>query len=255
MRTDHYRVTSVQLLADNIFLLGFVAPFIAENVRPGQFINLRTTYASEPLLRRPFSVCSVHDDTVSIIFNAIGKGTELLCRKKPGDLLDVLGPLGVPFSIDGNQFDTAILVAGGLGIAPLPITQMHLKRMGKSVQCFIGTRTKESLPGLGLENLHVATDNGSEGFHGNVVDLLMHIVPSFSGERVKLFGCGPTPMLKALASFALERNIPCEVSLEGPMACGFGICQGCPVELNGSEKKYALMCKEGPTFDIRRVIF
>ncbi len=255
MRTDHYRVTSVELVAENTFLIGFTAPFISEHVRPGQFINLRATDSVEPLLRRPFSVCNVAGDTISILFNAVGKGTDLLCRKKPGDVLDVLGPLGSPFSTDANQFDTALLVAGGLGVAPLPISQTHLKRLGKKVRCFVGMRSMKNLPDLGLENLVVATDDGTGGFHGNVVDLLKRELPALAGERIKMFGCGPTAMLKSLAKLARENNLACEVALEGPMACGFGICQGCPVELAGAEKKYALMCKDGPAFDIQSIVF
>jgi dihydroorotate dehydrogenase electron transfer subunit len=101
----------------------------------------------------------------------------------------------------------------------------------------------------------VATDDGSEGFRGTVVELLEHTLQAGTPAGPKIFGCGPTAMLRALAGCARERDIPCEVSLEGPMACGIGICQGCPVELAEGENKYALMCTDGPTFDIRRIKF
>ncbi|MGB2957524.1 MAG: dihydroorotate dehydrogenase electron transfer subunit, partial [Bacteroidota bacterium] len=124
---------------------------------------------------------------------------------------------------------------------------------GKPVITCLGARTAGQLVMEHLDNVQVATDDGSRGHHGNVVDLLKQIIADRRPDRPKMFGCGPTPMLRALAEFALSAGIPCEVSLEGPMACGFGICQGCPVELSGDEGGYALMCKEGPAFDVRTI--
>jgi dihydroorotate dehydrogenase electron transfer subunit len=128
-----------------------------------------------------------------------------------------------------------------------------LQSRGRRIVTFLGARTAQQLVATHLEQVHIATDDGSKGFHGTVVELLKREFASMKSARPKIFACGPTKMLHALAEFARHENIPCEVSLEGPMACGFGICQGCPVELLGAEKKYALMCKDGPTFDIRTI--
>jgi dihydroorotate dehydrogenase electron transfer subunit len=246
-------VQTVEKVADNIFVLTFRSPEISPLIRAGQFVNIKVDARNEPLLRRPFSVYRTEGDKVQIIFNVVGKGSRVLHRKQAGDLLDVLGPLGVPFSLAGDDFDTAILVGGGLGVAPLPLATDALTRYSKKILTFIGAKTAAQLVETHLANVHVATDDGTRGFHGTVVDLIRAERGTFSGRQVKLFVCGPTNMLRAVAEFALQHDLSCEVSLEGPMACGFGICQGCPVELRESDKKYALMCKDGPTFDVRKI--
>jgi dihydroorotate dehydrogenase electron transfer subunit len=248
-------VLSVEKVADNIFVLTFHSPELSPLIRAGQFVNIKVDTRNDPLLRRPFSVYRTDGSNIQIIFNVVGKGSSVLHRKEVGERLDVLGPLGVPFSLAADDFETAILVGGGLGIAPLPIATETLNRYSKRIVTFIGARTAAQLVEEHLENVHVATDDGSRGFHGTVVDLMKAECAKFFGKRVKMFACGPTSMLRAVAEFALQSNLPCEVSLEGPMACGFGICQGCPVELREGERKYALMCKDGPTFDIRKIKF
>jgi dihydroorotate dehydrogenase electron transfer subunit len=246
-------VSDVREVAQNVFVLRFVAPSISRMAKAGQFVNIRVEGGTEPLLRRPFSVHSADGESIDIIFNIMGRGTASLRRKRPGDVIDVLGPLGVPFSLAGDDFETGILVAGGLGVAPLPIATVTLLAAGKNVETFLGARTKAQLATESLHNLHIATDDGSAGFFGTVVDLVRETLAQGLFPKPKMFACGPTAMLKAVAQYALSSGIPCEVSLEGPMGCGIGICQGCPVELTGSEKKYALMCKDGPTFDVRTV--
>lgn len=247
-------VRQLRQVAHNTFVLSFDAPAICTHIRPGQFLNIRVEESCEPLLRRPYSVYRVDGTSVEVIFNVVGKGSVLLQRKRSGDMLDVLGPLGVPFSLEGEDYDTAVLVGGGLGVAPLPIATSRLAQLHRSVLTFLGFRSKSAVVLEHLVNVHVATDDGSVGLKGTVVDLLEQEYASFRQSRPKLFACGPTPMLKAVAKFAAAKNIPCEVSLEGPMACGVGICQGCPVELREGDRRYALMCKDGPTFDIRRIL-
>jgi dihydroorotate dehydrogenase electron transfer subunit len=247
------RVLSLNEVAENIFVLTVQAPEVAAAVRPGQFINVRVAEGTDPLLRRPFSVYRTERDQIEIIFNVVGKGSSALRRKRPGDTLDILGPLGVPFSFSGDDFDTAVLVGGGLGVAPFPLATQMLRAVNKKIVTYLGARTAAQLVPTHLDNVHVATDDGSKGFHGTVVELLTRELEALKLSRPKIFACGPTKMLHALAAVAMEKDIPAEVSLEGPMACGFGICQGCPVELMGGEKKYALMCKDGPTFDVRRI--
>jgi dihydroorotate dehydrogenase electron transfer subunit len=246
-------VVSVDEVAENVFLLRLRAVQIAPRVIAGQFLNIRIECGSDPLLRRPFSVYRTEADLLECVFNVVGKGTAKLKEKQPGEVLDVLGPLGVPFSLDSPRFSTAILVGGGLGVAPLPISTAGLTGHSKRVVTFLGARSARHLVTDHLQDLRIATDDGSAGFHGTVVALLAHTLANELFERPMIFGCGPTPMLRALADLAKSKNIPCEVSLEGPMGCGIGICQGCPVELAGEEKKFALMCKDGPTFDVTKI--
>ncbi|MBI5472184.1 MAG: dihydroorotate dehydrogenase electron transfer subunit [Ignavibacteriae bacterium] len=255
VQIDSAPVLGIKPVAENTFVLSFRSPQLSNQIQPGQFLNIKVASGTDPLLRRPFSVYYTHDDIVEIIFNVIGKGSAALCRKHAGDQLNVLGPLGVPFSTSKDDFDLALLVGGGLGVAPLPLTTLALRRLGKTIRTYLGARSASYMVESHLENLSIATDDGSQGFHGTVVDLLRAEYDTFKRKRIRIFACGPTLMLRAVAKFAMETNIPCEVSLEGPMACGFGICQGCPVELVDENRKYALMCKDGPTFDVRRIKF
>ncbi len=253
MNVFHCSVVRSQTVGQKILSLRFHAPEIASTVRAGQFLNIKVGDGCEPLLRRPFSVYRTDGDDVEIIYSVIGRGTAQLSLKRPGDDLDVLGPLGVPFKVRDDAYETALLVAGGLGIAPLPILTRSILDEGKAVASFVGARCEDALVVDHLQNVRVATDDGSKGIHGTVVDLLRTVLDGERFERPKIFACGPTAMLRSLAALARERDILCEVSLEGVMACGFGICQGCPVELLEGPQRYALMCKDGPTFDIRRI--
>ncbi len=248
-----FPVRDVRAVAENTYVLSFRAAPISQTVRAGQFLNIRVDDATVPLLRRPFSVHRTDGDIVEFIFNVVGRGTLSLSRLREGDEVDVVGPLGVPFTLGAQGFRTAILIGGGLGVAPLPLATATLRAAGTNVETFLGARSARFLAKNHLENLHVATDDGTEGFHGTVVDLLMRTLEKQPITEARMFACGPMPMLRAAAALSLKLNIPCEVSLEGPMGCGIGICQGCPVELTGGEKKYALMCKDGPTFDVRKV--
>jgi dihydroorotate dehydrogenase electron transfer subunit len=253
MTIDLCPVESVRRVGEGIFVLSFTSAVLGRSIRPGQFLNLRVEEGCVPLLRRPFSAYRVDGDRIEIIFNVVGRGTDALRRKKPGDVLDVLGPLGKPFGTADPGYDTGILIGGGLGVAPLPLLTAALKAHGKTIATFLGARSAPHLVTDHLEQPDIATDDGTRGFHGNVVDLVSAVLRRKPVSRPKIFACGPTPMLKAVASYARSSNIPCEVSLEGPMGCGIGICQGCPVELTGPVKQYALMCKDGPTFDIRTI--
>ena len=246
-------VEGVRTVGEGIHVLSFTSAAMSRAIRAGQFLNLKVEEGCEPFLRRPFSAYWIDDTSIEIVFNVVGRGTAALRRKREGDLLDVLGPLGRPFRTADPGYDTGVLVGGGLGVAPLPLLTSALKEQGKSVVTFLGARSAAQLVTDHLEDLHTATDDGSSGFHGNVVELASAILHKQPVLRPKIFACGPMPMLRAVAAFARASDIPCEVSLEGPMGCGIGICQGCPVELAGPEKSYALMCKEGPAFDIRTI--
>ncbi|MBI4429317.1 MAG: dihydroorotate dehydrogenase electron transfer subunit [Ignavibacteriales bacterium] len=244
-------VTGRKEVAEGIFVLRFESSYISKNVRPGQFVNIRVTDGLSPLLRRPFSICRVEENQVEFVFNVVGVGTRILASKQPGDKLDVLGPLGNPFRYE-EGFDTAIMVAGGLGIAPFPFLTQLIG--GKNVETFYGVASAAKLWSEHLRNVHVATDDGSAGFQGTVVALLRAYLEETKLRNAKIFGCGPTKMLQALSNFAKMSEIQCEVSLEGEMACGVGICQGCPVERAKGNKKYALVCTDGPTFNCQDIV-
>jgi dihydroorotate dehydrogenase electron transfer subunit len=183
----------------------------------------------------------------------IGKGTSVLAHKEPGDSLDIIGPCGnsfMPFAIE--DFDTAVLIAGGIGIAPFPFLTKRLAGK-KPIETFLGARGRNFVIHDGLENVHIATDDGSEGYHGTVLDLFKKYLESKSLGRARLFICGPSRMMRAVADFALEQGMDAFASVECEMACGIGLCQGCAIESNGGPKKYYLVCKDGTIFDTRTV--
>ena len=235
-----------------IYLLKVFSPKLASIIKPGQFLNVRVTEKIYPLLRRPFSICDVEGDHLFLMFNIMGEGTSILAHKPIGSDLDILGPLGNGFNLEGN-YDTAIIVAGGLGVAPFPFVTKKLKEK-KNIFTFIGGRTVNDIVTYNLINVKEASDDGSRGYKGNVVDLLENNFKLFESHKIKIFGCGPTAMLRTLKEFCLKHNIECEVSTECVMACGFGICQGCPIESTTKQEQYLLVCKDGPIFNIKDVV-
>jgi dihydroorotate dehydrogenase electron transfer subunit len=242
------KVQSCDEVAAKTFLLRFASSEITASAQPGQFVNVLAAETGEgPLLRRPFSIARVDDNIVELLFHAIGTGTILLSRKRPGETIDVLGPLGQSFRVDAD-YDTALIVAGGIGVAPFPFLIADLLKRGKRIETFVGYRNAGQILTSHLQNIHIATDDGSKGFHGNVVQLFEPFLDRTDLGKAKIFACGPTVMLKALTELAKRKNVCCEVSLEGHMACGVGLCQGCPVERTGDGAKYALVCKDGPIF-------
>jgi dihydroorotate dehydrogenase electron transfer subunit len=239
-------------LENKIHLLKLKSSEIASVIKPGQFVNIRVADSFYPLLRRPFSVCDVEGDFFYIMFNVLGEGTKILAQKNYGDLIDILGPLGKGFNIDG-EYDIAIIVAGGLGVAPFPFL---IKEIGKKkkIFSFIGGKTYYDVITYGMKNISVATDDGSLGFKGNVVDLLKENLDFLKSSKIKIFGCGPNTMLRSLKDFCFEYNFECESSFESAMACGFGICQGCPIQSANNSDKFLLVCKDGPVFNVKDVI-
>jgi len=239
-------------LGQNIFLFKMFCPEIANIAEPGQFINLRINDSYFPLLRRPFSICDVIGDHFYILFSPYGEGTKQLAQKSIGDNIDTLGPLGKGFNCEGN-YKTAIIVAGGLGSAPFPFFLRKIKNKKESMS-FVGGRSKKNVIVYGMDNVTTATDDGSEGFKGTVVELLETKVDELKTKTIKVFGCGPTPMLRSLQKFCVTNNFECEISTECAMACGFGICQGCPIEPAKNNSKYLLVCSDGPVFNAKDVI-
>ncbi|MFZ1279824.1 MAG: dihydroorotate dehydrogenase electron transfer subunit, partial [Ignavibacteriaceae bacterium] len=229
---------------ENIFIQKIHSPEIARIVKPGQFLNVRVSINSFPLLRRPFSICDVDGENIFLMFNVLGEGTKILANKQKGDLIDILGPLGNGFNLNGD-YKNAIIVAGGLGSAPFPFVTRIIKD-SKNILSFVGGRSKQDIITYGMQNVQVSTDDGSNGFKGNVVQLLEKNLEMVDIKATKIFACGPNAMLRTLKDFCIKNNLDCEVSTESAMACGFGICQGCPIESTTNDDKYLLVCKDGP---------
>ncbi|MGK9477214.1 dihydroorotate dehydrogenase electron transfer subunit [Melioribacter sp. OK-6-Me] len=242
-------VESLERLNKNTFLLKVKAPQLATAIKPGQFCNIKVSDTDYPLLRRPFSVCYTDGDIVYFMFDIHGEGTRMLAEKKSGDQLDILGPLGNGFNTAGD-YEVAVLIGGGIGVAPFPLLIKHLE--DKEILTFVGARNSEQLIKWGMRNLLVATDDGSEGFNGNVIACFQSEVKKLENKKIRIFGCGPNPMLRALQKVA-EKKYDCQLSIESAMACGFGICQGCPVKKSEGEGYY-LVCKDGPVFNSDQIV-
>ena len=245
-------VVETKQVHENIFIQKIHSPEIARSIKPGQFLNIRVSETTFPLLRRPFSICDVEGENIFLMFNVFGEGTKILAHKQIGDLVDILGPLGNGFNLDGN-YETAIIIAGGLGAAPFPFVTRKIKHKKKIVS-FVGGRTKQDVITYGLENYIISSDDGSIGFKGNVIESLEQNLNKIEIESSKVFACGPNAMLRILKEFCIKNNLDCEVSTECAMACGFGICQGCPIESTSNSDKYLLVCKDGPVFNVKDVV-
>jgi dihydroorotate dehydrogenase electron transfer subunit len=254
------------VLARNTYRIRLHAPELARDIRPGQFLMIRLPTGSDPLLGRPFALYDTVLDAkgqplaVDVVYLVVGKLTRLLASLRTGDKVEVWGPLGNGFP-DFNDLDHIGLVAGGIGQTPfLAHVRELLGRRGyggrpgrqsaRRVSLYYGVRTAELAAGVddfrdaGAE-VHLASDDGSLGFHGFVTQLLEQHEP-----LQHLVGCGPEPMLRALAGLAQRRGTPCHLSLETPMACGVGICFSCVTKVKTADGwDYRRVCVEGPVFD------
>ncbi len=247
-----------EIITPAIFRLSLRAPLICSQAQPGQFVMLRVGGGLDPLLRRPFSIHQVLSDGIlQILFKTVGRGTDILARCQVDDTIDCIGPLGRGFSLPGNQTKPHFcLVGGGMGMAPLYFLARHLQQSGMASEehvVLLGGRTRmevapfeEEFFALGYR-VHVATDDGSMGYHGLVPEL----VPEFLQESTQVYSCGPLPMMKAVAALTDAGGCSCQVSLETHMACGLGACLGCA--LPGLGRRYVHVCKDGPVFDAREV--
>jgi dihydroorotate dehydrogenase electron transfer subunit len=221
---------------------------------PGQFAMLAAAERwgggedERPYLARAFSIARFSDGEAHYLLEDVGPGTRRLCELVAGDRLWVLGPLGQGFTVGGRDFDQrrALLVGGGVGIAPLAIWQDELAREEIPAQVLLGFRDGSRAEGAALlHGAQVATDDGSAGRHGLVTDLLVEELDR--DEHATVYACGPAPMLEAVRAICATRAVPGQLALEAGMACGFGACYGCVVPRRGGG--YLRVCVDGPVID------
>jgi dihydroorotate dehydrogenase electron transfer subunit len=230
---------------------------------PGQFVMLRMIPRIDALLPRPFSIHRLtrQDGLVTgleLLFKVVGKGTQALALKNPGDYLDLTGPLGKGFSIPAKVKQIR-LVAGGIGVAPMIFFLDYLKEHGgdlSNVQVFLGGKSKADLlclndfSAFGV-SVHATTDDGSSGDQCLVTDPLEVAVAENLPDII--YACGPMGMLGCIAGIAAKYRIACQVSIETMMACGMGACLGCAVERRNHSDAYWHACLDGPVFDIKQL--
>jgi dihydroorotate dehydrogenase electron transfer subunit len=221
--------------------------------RAGQFAMVRSaTWGRAPLLPRPMSLLTA-GDRPSILIKVVGEGTQRMAHASSGEPFDLLVPLGRPWNPCPPD-RRPVLVAGGVGVAPLLFFARELAAAGTRPLALYGGRSALDLP-LDTElaacaELRVATEDGARGTPGRVTVLLEQVLAELAaaGQAAKIYTCGPDAMMAAVARLAEARGVPCEVSLETPMACGYGVCLGCPVPRR-DEKTYLYACTEGPCVD------
>lgn len=245
---------------DDHFLLSIDAPALGKEARPGQFVMVKVADGTYPLLRRPLGIHDAGKDGIELFFKIAGLGTGILARKKPGDPLDIIGPLGRGFTVDGGmKGKRAYLVGGGRGIAPLYFLARELASAGARPTVFYGGRTVADIPlrekfeKAGFELLS-STDDGSFGFAGFVTELVGRELAKTKPSIV--YACGPDPMMKTLAGLAAKHGVPSELSLESMMGCGIGACWGCVHRVrNEKGGGWTKICEEGPVFPGERVLW
>jgi len=254
-------------VAQGFRLSRLAAPGIACEVRPGQFVELRVSTQVSPFLRLPLSICAADREqgTVDLLYEERGPKTQALAALPPGSHLECLGPLGNGFVLPGTG-RRSLLVGGGIGIPPLLFLADELQRHDRSQTVLLaGARSRsrhlpDSLLGRAAGTVLRATDDGSLGHPGPVTDLMEQDLDR--GGHAVVYTCGPHAMMAAVAASCLRREVPCQASLEAYMACGYGVCVGCVVEVAPDAGdaaspfgRYRRVCVDGPVFDSRRVLW
>jgi len=242
---------------DQYFRLVLRAPQIAPLIQPGQFAHVRITPLKDALLRRPFSIFQAGDDTFSILYKNVGKGTDVLSRMAAGEELSVIAPLGHGFTVPTAGGETPFLIAGGYGMAAMFLLAQRSPQKGI---VFVGGRRRvdilceKEFAAIGWE-VRATTEDGSHGEKGLVTHPLLAELKRSAGP-VKLFACGPTPMLKAIGKIAADFNVPAELSMDEHMCCGVGTCLACVIPVRaGDAWEYQRTCTEGPVFDARQILW
>lgn len=250
-----YKVISNEKLCPQFWRLVFDAPQLAKEVLPGQFVHIRTNeHGLEPFFRRPFSVYRAQR-FVEIFYEAKGPGTTLLAHKKKGDTIDVLGPLGTPFVLPPDGIKQVVMVAGGIGVAPMLILSDILKKKKMELVLLYGGRTRGHVYPLqefkdnGVK-AYIATDDGSIGLKGRVSGLFDKI--NLNPATTFLYTCGPNPMMKAVQEFAIKHQLLGQAACEEIMACALGACLGCSIPTTNG---YKTVCYDGPAFNLGEIIF
>ncbi|MEW6200404.1 MAG: dihydroorotate dehydrogenase electron transfer subunit [bacterium] len=241
-------------MGDGLFEFEIECLQIAEHATPGQFVQVRPAESGNPLLRRPFSIAGVDGKNLLLLIKQVGQGTSLICRKECGEHLDVIGPLGQGFPVPCED-KKYLLVAGGYGIAPfIFFTARHRHAQG---EILYGAKTKNEIKFFAGHfsdmtssgwNVSCITEEKIDGKSGLVTDLLEKDL-CIRSEYEAVYACGPVGMLRKVAQIAKNYNLPCLVSMESRMGCGFGVCLSCavPIKTVGTPV-YRLACCDGPVF-------
>ena len=242
-------VIEQKMIADGICSMWLDAKEVAVQAKPGQFISVYSNDKSR-VLPRPISICVIDREkgTLRIVYRVVGKGTEEFSKAEAGDSFEILGPLGNGFPIEEAKGKKVLMIGGGIGVPPMLQTAKEIEGEAIIVSGYRNQDLflKEELESAGT--LFIATEDGSVGTKGNVVDAIREN----QIEADMMFACGPKPMLRALKNYALEKGIPCWISMEEKMACGVGACLACVCQSKDVDSHSHVhnkrICKDGPVF-------
>ena len=257
MFDEQVTIISNEPIAPSLHIVELAAPQIASCAEPGQFVHLRIPDFEGHVLRRPFSIYQWDggNGMISIMYQTVGAGSDRLAEARPGATTMAIGPIGRGWQ-PPSGVERAVLVCGGVGVAPLTMLAGQLIAGGTAVTCLVGATTAERLVGdevlgsLGAD-VRIATDDGTAGHHGFCIDLLAECPADVDYVAI----CGPGPMEKAAVARVAElwgADCACEVSVERRMACGIGACLSCVVETVDGRKR---ACVDGPVFDAAEVVW
>ena len=251
MRQAEATVISNNEIMPGVYLIWLESPEIAQLAQPGQFVMVRCGDGEKFQLRRPFSIHQIDGKRLALLLNVVGRGTHWLSQRQAGDSLDLLGPLGNGYTIYPDS-KNLLLVAGGIGVAPLVFLAQKAAKQGSSVTLLLGAPTTPQLYPKNLlppeVKLITATEDGTSGQKGMIIDLL----PDYIDGADQLFACGPPLMYQTMAAQKLLYEKPIQISLEVRMGCGLGVCYGCTVKTENGLKQ---VCKDGPVFGLDDISF
>lgn len=248
-------------LKNDIYKFSLKANEITKTAKPGHFIEIRVTDNVEPLLRRPISIYNIEKEEgiLEVIFQVKGKGTTILANRKEGEEIDILGPLGYG-TFNVKQEGEVAIIGGGIGVFPLyELAKQTKQYKNTKVNTYLGFRSKdyvvleEEFKNVS-DKLIITTDDGSYKEAGFAINKLKEDIEKTKPSMI--YACGPLPMLKAVQTLSIEKNIPCQISLEEKMGCGLGACLGCAVKTANSPDdapQYWHVCKAGPVFNAKDV--
>lgn len=258
MQETWSEVLSTKKISSDTFIVTVQSPMIAGRAQPGQFVHVKCGEDKSYILRRPLSIHRVKAGTFDLFFKVRGKGTNWLSRRRKHDLLDIIGPLGKGFGLPRKN-ETALLVAGGMGVAPLVFLADELvKKHAKFVFAY-GAKCRDELHFYIdvkriSHRLVCATDDGSYGVAGLITEALPQIIKQ---EKITaVYACGPRPMLAAVSAVCDKHEINGQAALEERMACGMGACLSCVcLAKDGGVEKYRRVCLDGPVFDFKDIVW
>lgn len=247
---DNFLVSEKKFLNTSFFKLKLKSKKALPEINPGQFVEIQVNSDSKVLLRRPISINDVdfQNNEISLIIQTVGQGTKELAKISEGEEVSLIYPLGNGFKLEGKN---PLLIGGGVGIAPLLYLAKQFHAKGIKPDVLLGFRSKEQMIALDefekYSNLYISTQDGSIGEKGLVTENKI-----FSTSHDVIYTCGPTPMMKAIAEYALKNNIKCYASLENKMACGIGACLCC---VQNTTEGHKCTCTEGPVFNVKDIIW